>query len=506
VSASSEIKKELYSRIKEEVSVKQALAEDSELKSLDLAMGRFYKRKWSLTSESLLNKRIIQSELVFWGDFHGVRQFQRSVLRWLELLKPFADGNFVLALECLPSSCQKWVDLFVARQISESEFLNQVKWKKSWGFPWEHYQPLFHLAQIYKFKICALNQPGLKTKMLSREAWALKQIKKIKTQNSKAKIWVLYGEFHLLPQRFQKIFKSFQALYIFQNSDVLYFKNKTQRGLGSSRVMKLNESNFCLQSVAPWIKWQSYLYFLDTHENNEVEEGLDVSEHVAALASTLAQEFDWRLNKNEIHTFSSDDSALWQKLKTTEPIFEKFVQEGISFVVKDFGWSYLSRLTANEVGSLAFMIVWFQNVKFMGWPAPQKKWDLKNWQHLLWVLSFCYFGSKVLNPHRKTPELSEIHRMSKSSQQPFERQAARIVIHYLLQQNMSRFENVFESTPSDRIRFQALLWLAGLTGERIFQAYVDKKINLTTLKGFLTKNPSNPHFHEVLKSLDEVLT
>ena len=151
------------------------------------------------------------------------------------------------------------------------------------------------------------------------------------------------------------------------------------------------------------------------------------------------------------------------------------------------------------------MILWFQNVKTLGWPE-KRNWNLQDWQHLLWILSFCYFGSKVLNPHRKTPELSELHQMSKSAAQPFERQAARIVIHYLLQMNMNRFENVFDSTPSDRVRFQALLWLAGLQGERIFASYSNKSLSLLSLKSFLSKNPRQPHFQEVLRNLEEILT
>jgi hypothetical protein len=508
VSASIEIKKELYARVKTEVDLKQAAQVDSELKRLDRAMKRFYSREWFRVSESYLQKKISSSKLVFWGDFHGVRQFQRSVLRWLELLKPFEGKDFVLALECLPSSAQKWVDMFVNHQISEKDFLTRVKWQQTWGFPWEHYQPLFQLAQIYKFKIHVLNQPGKNPRMASREKWALKHIENLKEQKPTATIWVLYGEFHLLPQRFQKLFKRHKPLYVFQNSDLLYFKNPPKKNESGS-ILKLNESNFCLQSVAPWIKWQSYLYFLDTHENNEVEEGMDVSEHVAGLATALSQEFQWKFDKNSVHTFSSDDPALWQKIKSSQneskKIFEKFVQEGISFAHRGFDWSYLSRLTANEVGSLAFMILWFQNVKSMGWPE-RKIWGLSDWQHVLWILSFSYFGSKVLNPHRKTPLLSELHHMSKSAAQPFERQAARIVINYLLQQNMNRLENVFESTPSDRVKFQALLWLAGLQGERIYQVYTDKRLSLMSLKSFLSKNPRMFHFQEVLRTLDEILT
>lgn len=508
MSASGEIKKELYTRVKAEVELKQAAQIDSELKSLEVSMKHFYSRKWTRVSETYLQKKIASSQLVFWGDFHGVRQFQRSVLRWLELLKPYEKSEFILALECLPSTAQKWVDQFVNHQISESDFLARVKWQKAWGFPWEHYQPLFHLAQIYKFKIRVLNQPGKNPSMREREKWALKQVEKFKKNEPDATVWVLYGEFHLLPHRFQKLFNKHKPLFVFQNSDLLYFKNPPKKNESGS-VLKWNDFNFCLQSVAPWIKWQSYLYFLDTHENNEVEEGVDVSDHVAGLAVSLSQEFQWKFDKNGVHAFSSDDPALWQKIKTSQlgskKLFEKFIQEGISFVHKGFDWSYLSRLTANEVGSLAFMILWFQNVKLMGWPE-RKIWNLQDWQHVLWILSFCYFGSKVLNQHRKTPSLAELHQMSKSALQPFERQAARIVINYLLQQNMNRNENVFDSTPSDRVRFQALMWLAGLQGERIYHVYTDKKLSLMSLKSFLNKNPRMSHFQEVLRTLDEVLT
>ncbi len=509
MSPSSKIKKELYNRVRQEVDEKMG-DQGPEIKKLEKTMTRFQRKPWKPVTATSFEKVIFRTPLVFWGDFHGVRQYQRSLLRWLEMRPQGPLEPFCLALECLPHSKQKMINEYLNHLISEKEFLQQVEWQKLWGFPWEHYKPLFDHAKQKGFPILALNTSRPESSLKSREKKAMQLIQAYQKKSPKVQIWVLYGEYHLLPKHFPSFFKKNknQCAYVLQNADDLYFQ-KAPKKENELSLLKYGANFYCQQSVAPWIKWQSFLLFLETLEDVEFEEGFDISEHIIKLSQSLSQELQWAFQPEEVSALTIDDPQLWKKMKlcTTHErrIFEKLAQEGLSFVSNGRSWSFLSRITVNEMGSLAFMNLWFQNCPGLVWP-DRNLWRFQEWQHLIWMMSFCYFGSKLLNPHRKTPRLIDLQNLAKAGNQPFERQAARMVINYWLQRNLNRSENIFESTPSDRVQFLAVNWIAGLMGEQIYLAFGNKRLNLDSLKAYLRKDPSQTHFSEVIQSLDEILS
>lgn len=509
MSPSSKIKKELYNRVRQEVDEKMG-NQGLEIKKLEKTMTRFQNKPWKSITALSFEKIIFKTPLVFWGDFHGVRQYQRSLLRWLDMREDLPQQAFCLALECLPHSKQQIINQYLQHLISEKEFLEQVEWQKLWGFPWEHYKPLFDHAKQKGFPILALNTNQSRSTLESREKKAMHLIEAFQKKNPKTQIWVLYGEYHLLPNHFPRLFKrqKDRCVYVLQNADELYFRKPPKREKEMDHL-KLGSNFYCQQSVAPWIKWQSFLLFLETLEDAEFEEGFDISEHIIKLSQSLSQELQWDFNSELVSTLTIDDPQLWKKIKicstSQKRLFEKMVQEGLSFVSNQRDWSFLARMTVNEMGSLAFMNLWFQNCPGLVWP-DRNSWRLQEWQHLIWIMSFCYFGSKILNPHRKTPFLSDLQNLAKSGYQPFERQAARVVINYCLQRNLNRFENLFETTPSDRVQFLAVNWISGLIGEKIYLAFENKRLSLDSLKAYLKKDPSQTHFSVVIQSLDEILT
>lgn len=503
------IKRELYLRVRAEVEDHLG-PKDSEVRKLKQAMERLTRGSWRRLAQKDFDRQVHQAQVVFWGDFHGVRQYQRSLVRTLDRLGVGSMAHFCLGLECIPIEHQKSVDLFLQHEISEEEFLKLVKWEQIWGFPWEHYRPLFLAAKTLGFPILALNENSKRATTEIREKKAFRILQNYLKKYPEARVWVLFGEYHLLPQHFPKLWRTQpqKNLFVLQNSDSLYFQFPPKRELSGTFYLSNGGSYLCLQSVAPWIKWQSYLLFLEAQMELEMDEELEISDHVVRVAKTLAEEMNWKFQPQWVQAYRTDDHALWQKMKESQGghrrLFEKLLQEEFSFMSFHGGWSHLSRLSVNEVGSLAFLILWFQNHPKLTWPG-RRQYRLQEWQHLIWIFGFSYFGSKLLNPHRRTPSLQELQAQARLAGHPFERQAARLVIHSLLQTQTGRVDNVFDSTPSDRVRFLALTWLAGLFGERIFAAYQAKRLSLSTLKTFLSKDPAQAHFSEVWQNLEETL-
>ena len=59
----------------------------------------------------------------------------------------------------LPTSCQEALDHYIEGKIDENQLLEKVDWKKTWGYAWSLYRPLFTFARDNHLPIIALNTP-----------------------------------------------------------------------------------------------------------------------------------------------------------------------------------------------------------------------------------------------------------------------------------------------------------------------------------------------------------
>ena len=501
------IKRELFEKIRAQVSDRLGL-QDREIRKAEKSFARFFSGDWRRSSAGPLQKQIDRANVIFWGDFHGVRQFQKNLVRWLKK-QDVTKTPIVLALECLPSSAQKWVTLYLKGLISELEFLEKVKWNKVWGFPWSHYKPLFDWARETKQDLQVINSPKPGSGSAEREKWGIKLISNILLAKPEAKIFVLYGEYHLLPKGFPEVskkIKNLRPLYVFQNSDSLYFKKPPVSQSLEGEIFKSTDQRFCIQNVSPWVKWQNYNLFLEASSDSDFEEDFDLTDHVLGLSQILSKTLEIPLDPNHYAVFTNGDRALWDHLKKLPEaefvLFEGLIEENMSFVYLPGDWAFLGRISANETASLAMQALLFQF-------NPQLGWKLKadaHWEFLIWIHAFSYFGSKLINPHRKSPSLLELQKKSRLlSGRPVERQAARLAVNYTLHQSLGSENSFREVSLSDQVRFQAVKWISGLLGEKLYNAYNQGALNLATLKNFLQKNPQDKNFHVVVQSLYETV-
>jgi hypothetical protein len=503
-------KRELYESIRAQVR-DQVQGDDREIRRAERQLQNFFKKRWKRSSFAHLRKKIESSDLIFWADFHGVRQFQKNLLRWLKSLN-LQKRPLALALECLPVTAQKQLELYRRGHLTESDFLKKIKWDQVWGFPWSHYKPLFDWAREAGVPIIAVNEKGTSRSSRSRERKALSVIQNFLERNTEAQVICLYGEHHLIPRvGFDRSLRtSFwtkrKILQVFQNSDDLYFRHPPRVERSEGEVFKLDDRNYCLQNVSPWMKWQSYYLFLESSSEGEFEDDLDLTDYVLGLARVLSESLEIPLDLNRVSVLTSQDRLLWESLRKMRDeeayLFQSLIRESLSFVRSDSGWSYLSRISANEAAGLAFEILLFQMNSNLKWIANHPAF----WDFVIWVKSFSYFGSKVINPHRKSTGLIELQKKAKNRLgRPLERQAARLVLSYTLHQSLSKKFDWGDSAVSDSVRFQAAKWISGVIGEKIFRAHERGLLSLATLKSFLAKDPRDDNFHIVIQQFFELI-
>lgn len=102
-----------------------------------------------------LQAKVRKARLVFVGEQHGTVEHHELQAAVLETLAK--EGPTFLGCEYFPRSLQPKLDAFNRGEVSFADFEKHIQWKKTWGFPWKAYRPLFEVAAKYKVPVVALN-------------------------------------------------------------------------------------------------------------------------------------------------------------------------------------------------------------------------------------------------------------------------------------------------------------------------------------------------------------
>jgi uncharacterized iron-regulated protein len=128
---------------------------------LDLGAGA------AISFEDLI-ERLASKDLIFVGEVHDnpehhlvqVQILQALAQRWTPL---------TLAMEFFQRPSQEILDRHVRGEINESEFLQEVDWRRSWGYSFHFYRPLLLVAREKGIRVLAINAPSSITRKVARE-------------------------------------------------------------------------------------------------------------------------------------------------------------------------------------------------------------------------------------------------------------------------------------------------------------------------------------------------
>jgi hypothetical protein len=147
-----EVRRELYRQIKSQVQIrlgspgKELFKYESDFeKEISSKISRW---KPILNSE-IFFRTLAKSRIILMGDFHASQQSQKSHLRVLRELQK-RQIPIVLGLECFEAQHQELINQYLMDEISEKTLFKETGWKQRWGFPWEHYEPIFKFGRYRK--------------------------------------------------------------------------------------------------------------------------------------------------------------------------------------------------------------------------------------------------------------------------------------------------------------------------------------------------------------------
>jgi len=459
-------------------------------------------------------KDLQQVKVILGGDFHAFAQSQRTHLR---VLREWPRKNqLLLALECFESSHQKWIDLFMANKIDESMFLQKIDWNKRWTYPWSHYKPLIDLAKSRSWRVYGLNKyfssRSLRTLEL-RDQHSAKVIKKILSKHPEEQVFALFGDLHLsenhLPSEILKLkFLDRKDLaLIFLNSERLYFKYFNKIYLTDQKILKKKPGKYCILSSPPWVKWQSYLMFLEGGQDHELGELHDIQDSICNYVKIIQSDLKIKkINYNEFSLYTAESKLAFQKtLKKLGTKDKKFylnmLENEKTFFIAEKKIFFLSRFSVNHGAQVAGYFI----ISQLNDHLESLKFDSKNFLGLIWLESLSFFLSKFINPHRKAEDLKMIKSKFMASSAGLIRESLSLVLdqktlEWIYLRTGVRKELRFKAK-SSLAYFEASRILGSIFGERLYHSFLKNRIGKEEIRILLKFNPREKCFEDQYFSL-----
>lgn len=512
-----QIRKELFQQV--ESQVRHLLGEESKgLAQYRREFEKEFRKTWKVSSKDQLLAAIVRAQVVYMGDFHALQQSQRAQLRILKALPPKTE--VVLAVEFLEARHQKQIDQYLQGKLNDREFLKAIEWKKNWGFPWEHYKPLLKWAQKNKVKVYGLNFLSHEKSALTlkkRDQFAAHEIVEIQKKHPQHILFVIFGDLHLasphLPAKVarQTLKKNWREVFVYQNAEQIYFQLLEKGSELEVDVVRLAQNKFCLMSVPPWVKWQNYLIYLEENFDKEMDDELDLTDSVAKYVSVIADDLGVKISVDHFTVSGAGERKFWDELQakvsnSSLELCEGLIEAGRSFYWPELSLAYLARNSVNSAAELAMAIVFAEVSQQKRRPAkiPQ------DFVAMIWQEAVQYFGSKLINPKRKTDTFNDI-KAALSSRHPGDqgREALQLALNQKMMELLflsgRRRQAALPRARSLRSSMEAARILGGILGEKMFHAYRQGTLSKVAVLGLLKKNPESRSFAQTYWEILELI-
>lgn len=499
------LQKRILSSIKAEV--RKNMGPQSKLiKNYYNSYKREFRGNFKYSSKQELIKKCLESDVILIGDYHTFSQSQKTALRILRDLV-VDNTKLVIGLEMLLSEHQKSVNAYLSRLITESEFLEEIDYMQTWGFPWKHFKPIFDFAQTHKIPIIGLNTKSNHLKIRDQHAATI--IANNLSNKNRKKFIVLYGDLHLsrshIPKFLKNKIKSNQlnksVLTIFQNSESLYWKLAEANLLHKIDVIKLASDRFCIMNAAPWIKLQSYLQWVESGDTSvdesESEDFTQYPEHIHQYFNALAETLKLKTPKYfDFKAISSDQLSLILDMIPNLPLktlVTNHVIHNKTFYFPEYKTIYLGSVSINAICESASKILYSHTSKNDG----LYKNPYNDFYKAILHYCFVYFGTKLLNHKRKCDLEDDFYAIVKNvlNKDSYEEEyiiqkSAEITLKHLKSQRIYLISKKYNAprTFSGKNKLAQFLLttnsIGSILGEKMYLGLITNKLNMNEVIKF----------------------
>jgi uncharacterized iron-regulated protein len=111
--------------------------------------------------------RLASRDLIFVGEVHDNPEHHLVQVQILQALA--SRSPLVMAVEFFQRPAQEILDRYARGEMKESEFLDAVDWKRTWGYDFHLYRPLLQIAREKGIRVLAINAPTFIVRKVARE-------------------------------------------------------------------------------------------------------------------------------------------------------------------------------------------------------------------------------------------------------------------------------------------------------------------------------------------------
>ncbi|MEM7164250.1 MAG: ChaN family lipoprotein [Planctomycetota bacterium] len=225
------------------------------------------------------------ADIVYFGDYHTLREAQKAPLRCLR--EVLARGRTaLLATEVVHLIHQDILDDYLDGLVSDEGFLERIEYAHNWGFPWRNYALQFQFARENEIPMLGINSDPavLHDNLHVRDAMAAMVIVEAMAREPDRLVAVTFGDLHICPTHLPAQVQRFverrgldrkKHVVVYQNNDAVYWE-LARRGLEQeAHTVRLADGSFCLMNSTPLVKFQSYVNWETNADELEESIGLE---------------------------------------------------------------------------------------------------------------------------------------------------------------------------------------------------------------------------------------
>lgn len=254
--------------------VKRSLGSNASVARYGREYHRYLKSYQGISNKGDLIRRVMASDVVYHGDYHTLRHSQRSILAMLQELA--GRREIILCLEMFHGKDQKWVDLYMAGDLEEKEFLSKIGYARKWAYNWNPWRHVLDFCREQAIPVLGINRAvdDPERSLIERDIFSAQVIGQALIRHPGALVYVVDGDYHISPNHLPREVDSRlaplgvtpQRTIIYQNAENLYWR-LAEECLEEADVLLISPESFCLMNTVPATKLQSYLDWLEYAED-----------------------------------------------------------------------------------------------------------------------------------------------------------------------------------------------------------------------------------------------
>jgi Haem-binding uptake, Tiki superfamily, ChaN len=385
------------------------------------------------------------ADLIYVGDYHTLKQAQRSFLKLVQ--RRASRRPLLLALEFVQGRHQRTLDEHLAGRLTDARFLEAIEYRRHQPFDvWPNFKPILDEARRRRLPVVGIDLIGARgISLAERDTYAARRIAAAVRRQPAAQLFALAGQLHVAPQHLPAAVDRALGrrgagrgergkLVVYQNCESIWFDLQDKGRELDVEAVLVRPGEFCLLNTPPVVVQQSFLDWIDGGQS--LTDGGPPETRFKMLARSIARFLGLdgsalRRALDQIAVYTAGDLSFLPGLRargfSTREIrqIEQQILSRESYFIPRARIAYLANLSVNHAAEEATHFL--RHVVSGAIEVPRGIVDSFYVRTL--EEAYAFYGSKIVNPRRKCPLEPEMLELTRAGD-AFTREVAQLVLRH----------------------------------------------------------------------------